>query len=282
MPRLRVGASSPPLPPQTHGSCLSLSLSLTRAPNLFSLLLSSNSSRIIPPHSHQWYFEVTDPHNTLDYPPLFAHFESFLSNIVYGKILYRLYPTLVSQSCFELRNYETRAAFEQEEEEAEETATTTIDAAVTGTRSTSSSSSCIAFMRCTVILTDVFVLAPLLYLSVLKSLRLLLPPSSSVSSSSLSPFPVFALVYSNASLLLIDHVHFQYNGLMIAMLVYAVIGVGVGGGGGGGGGGGRVGWGGGGGGEGEGRGWVACSSASAHHQRHVGFGGGGVSCNNRY
>lgn len=116
----------------------------------------------------QWYSDETSPW-TLDYPPFFAHFESFLS----------IFARFVDTTIVDLHkglNY--------------------------------SSNSCILFQRITVILSDVILLYGVhrLTRNLGKTRRVL----------------IWVLVVWSPGLLIVDHMHFQYNGFLLGILLVSL------------------------------------------------------------
>lgn len=73
-----------------------------------------------------------------------------------------------------------------------------------------SSASCVAFQRCSVIAADA--------LLVYAAYRCISGPAAQLLSPS-TRLTIFLLVVFNAGLLLVDHVHFQYNGALLGLLL---------------------------------------------------------------
>ena len=134
----------------------------------------------------KWYHDSTDDYNTLDYPPSFAYFEAFLSRVVAPL----LSPKYVSPECFELYSVE----------EGREKVT----------------KSCILFQRLSVIAVDLLFFVPA---AVYCSSRMI--PRSSSSRSSKEIALLFSMTF-NAGLLLLDHMHFQYNAFVLSLLIFSV------------------------------------------------------------
>eukprot|EP00984_Skeletonema_dohrnii_P021311 scaffold10619_cov172-Skeletonema_dohrnii-CCMP3373.AAC.2 len=134
----------------------------------------------------EWYFDDVDGGtvHTLDYPPLFALFESFLSNNYITKALLR--SGWLDERCLELLP----------------------DA------DNEPSDNCIKFHRCTVILSDVvlFIGAYLASTSIGKVLR----------DNNRPRKLTFLLIVTNPGLIMLDHVHFQYNGMMLGILLCSI------------------------------------------------------------
>ncbi|GFR42845.1 hypothetical protein Agub_g3803 [Astrephomene gubernaculifera] len=137
----------------------------------------------------KWYVEATSEW-TLDYPPLFAWFEWLLSQLA----------KLVDPAMLVVQNLEYDSP---------------------GT---------VLFQRGTVIATDVVLLTAVYALARLLSKPPAAPAAASPSPPS-TPSPpscdpagvvLFLLVGGNAGLLLLDHVHFQYNGVMMGILLWSL------------------------------------------------------------
>mmetsp|Transcript_26925 Transcript_26925/g.45820 ORF Transcript_26925/g.45820 Transcript_26925/m.45820 type:complete len:584 (-) Transcript_26925:829-2580(-) len=136
----------------------------------------------------EWYFDDVDGGtvHTLDYPPLFAFFESFLSNNYITKAL--LCNGWLDERCLELLP--------------------DVD--------NEPSDNCIKFHRCTVILSDIvlFIGAYLASTSIGKVLRDSNRPHNTLLT--------FLLIVTNPGLIMLDHVHFQYNGMMLGILLCSI------------------------------------------------------------
>ncbi|KAH3765233.1 ALG8, alpha-1,3-glucosyltransferase S-like [Pelomyxa schiedti] len=131
----------------------------------------------------EWYYVDQPSPWTLDYPPLFAYFEWALSFL--ARVID---PLLVTE----------RSPTEAEEDILEHKL------------------SIVGFMRFSVIATDSVLLLALYWFS--KTLYQHHKQKPTVWSPSLV---VFALVALNPGLLIVDHVHFQYNGLLFGILIAA-------------------------------------------------------------
>jgi len=141
----------------------------------------------------EWYFDDvggTTVH-TLDYPPLFAFFEWGLSNNFITDLL--LEKGWLDERCLELLP-------DNDNEPSDR---------------------CVRFQRATVILSDV-----LLFLG-----AYLAPVSlGGVYSASINngcgrrshPWVTFLLIVTNPGLILLDHVHFQYNGMLLGVLLISI------------------------------------------------------------
>lgn len=127
--------------------------------------------------------------HTLDYPPTFALFEYFLAN-TYA-------TTLVDNECFDMyiSDEDSRAV----------------------------GYDCVVFQRCTVIFVgDLFLLIGAWLLSrVYFSVSL----TNTVDTNAIESFQAmvsFSLVIGNSGLLLLDHIHFQYNGMCLGILLISL------------------------------------------------------------
>ncbi|GKZ01516.1 hypothetical protein MPSEU_001102200 [Mayamaea pseudoterrestris] len=133
----------------------------------------------------EWYFDdvyVSTKH-TLDYPPGFAFLESaFANNYVTRTLLQRF---ILDETCLELLN----------DNELKD----------------SISNRCVAFMRSTVIVGDL-----VLWLG---AGTMAVAVESSEASMSM---PGFLFTVLNPGLIWLDHVHFQYNGLLLGVLFLSV------------------------------------------------------------
>lgn len=133
----------------------------------------------------EWYFDDrngTTVH-TLDYPPSFAFFEYLLSNNFITKFLIQSGAVLDSRCLALLGDVDNEVGYE-----------------------------CIFFHRCTVIFGDVFYLvgAWLLYCSLFSAKGVIRYQRS---------IDVFVLTICNPGLILLDHIHFQYNGMLLGILM---------------------------------------------------------------
>jgi alpha-1,3-glucosyltransferase len=145
----------------------------------------------------EWYFDDQDGTtvHTLDYPPLFAYFERLLGNIY--NMLSQYHPYFDDDRCLErLPDHDN-------------------DVSV----------SCVVFQRCTVMfLGDVVYLAGAHVFSQAMvgsgSLSTLSKSKRKRNSSDSNSYVVLMmLLILNSGLLLLDHVHFQYNGMMLGLLL---------------------------------------------------------------
>ena len=136
----------------------------------------------------EWYFDDVNSTtvHTLDYPPLFAFFESSLSNNYITKSL--LESGLLDSRCLELLPDDNNSPSDQ----------------------------CVKFQRATVILSDVILFIGA-YLAT-KSMSMLGEEGCGRASS----YFTFLLIVTNPGLLMLDHVHFQYNGALLGLLLISI------------------------------------------------------------
>lgn len=135
----------------------------------------------------EWYFDDvsgTTVH-TLDYPPLFAFFEYLLSN------------NYITRSLLECGWLDTRCFGLLSDDNNEP------------------SDHCIKFQRATVILSDVVLFAGA-YVAT-KSISML-----GEKGCGRAPYFTFLIIVTNPGLILLDHVHFQYNGALLGLLLISI------------------------------------------------------------
>jgi len=149
----------------------------------------------------QWYFDDNDGTtvHTLDYPPLFALFEYLLSNNPLTK--WAIQAELVDQRCFEILP-------DNDNQPTDE---------------------CIFFQRFTVILSDfIFICGALAASNFVHDVR---TNSNITENSSINEkhTPILSnatistlLITLNPGILLLDHVHFQYNGMLLGLLLLSL------------------------------------------------------------
>jgi hypothetical protein len=78
----------------------------------------------------------------------------------------------------------------------------------------------VIFQRCSVIATDL-----VLFLSIGSFLAACRPPKESVAEAARSAVKdavIMAITFLNPGLLLVDHIHFQYNGFLLGLFIYSV------------------------------------------------------------
>jgi len=136
----------------------------------------------------EWYFDNVNSTtvHTLDYPPLFAFFESSLSNNYITNSL--LESGWLDSRCLELLPDDNNSPSDQ----------------------------CVKFQRATVILSDVILFIGA-YLAT-QSMSMLGEEGCGRASS----YFTFLLIVSNPVLLMLDHVHFQYNGALLGLLMISI------------------------------------------------------------
>lgn len=137
----------------------------------------------------EWYFEDIDGGtvHTLDYPPLFAFFESLLSNNYITNVL------LVRSGWLDERCLALLPDVNNEP-----------------------SINCIKFHRCTVILSDIVLFLGAYFAST--SLSTVLKLNHRPYNALLT----FLLTVTNPGLIMLDHVHFQYNGMLLGVLLCSI------------------------------------------------------------
>ena len=138
----------------------------------------------------RWYFDDVDGGtvHTLDYPPNFAYFEYFLGQVVFP--IFQLLNRNLPNNCLEL---------------LPDSNNTPTD-------------SCIVFQRSTVIMSDV-VLWVGAYVAC-KAMYFNTSSSTTTTQDTISSFmKSFLLIVYNPGLLWLDHIHFQYNGMMLGVLL---------------------------------------------------------------
>lgn len=120
----------------------------------------------------KWYYEDTSQW-TLDYPPLFAYFEWFLSHFA---VLFD--PQMLVVANLEYASFKT-----------------------------------IVFQRLSVIAGDIVLLCGAWRAGSICA------PKSSPGSAAVSVLLPMAIVLFNPALLIVDHIHFQYNGMLLGLLL---------------------------------------------------------------
>lgn len=142
---------------------------------------------------NQWYFDDVDGGtvHTLDYPPLFAFFEWGLSN------------NFVTEKLLESGWLDERCLALLPDDDNEP------------------SNRCIRFHRCTVILSDV-----MLFLGAYLASRAFSDVKKSngrrQSNNGEVEWISFLLIVTNPGLIMLDNVHFQYNGVMLGILLCSI------------------------------------------------------------
>jgi len=134
-----------------------------------------------------WYFDDVNGTtvHTLDYPPLFAFFEYSLSN------------NYITSSLLDSGWLDTRCFGLLPDDDNDP------------------SNNCIKFQRITVILSDVILFAGAY--AATKSISTL-----GEKGCGLAPYFTFLLIVTNPGLIMLDHVHFQYNGALLGLLLLSI------------------------------------------------------------
>jgi alpha-1,3-glucosyltransferase len=140
---------------------------------------------------NQWYYDTSSPNSTLDYPPLFAFFEWILSNIVMQIPYYILrffnpsHPYLaVIEKMLDVKNGVNYAPPEA-----------------------------VGLHRFTVILSDLILYWSLQRFASFWFLK---------QKKHIEYWMFMVLTFCAPGLLLVDHIHFQYNGMLFGILVYSI------------------------------------------------------------
>lgn len=133
----------------------------------------------------QWYYDDVDGQtiHTLDYPPSFAYFEYLLGNKHNPIVNALLSRGVIDERCLELLPDDDNAPSE----------------------------ACVKFQRMTVLLSDV-----VLYIAAWLASHAVHPNNSTRA------FVAAVLLVTNPGLLLLDHVHFQYNGMLLGVLLLSI------------------------------------------------------------
>ncbi|KAL3800137.1 hypothetical protein HJC23_001058 [Cyclotella cryptica] len=136
-----------------------------------------------------WYFEDLQGRtvHTLDYPPGFAWFEYFLSNNFVTTSL--VGSGWLDDKCLDLLPDDDNVPSER----------------------------CVTFQRCTVILSDVILFFGAYFVA--RSTNLNVPKGVDVEEASAL---TFLLIATNPGLIVLDHIHFQYNGMLLGLLLCSV------------------------------------------------------------
>lgn len=137
----------------------------------------------------QWYFNDVNgtTAHTLDYPPSFAYFEYILANnVITNKLVEN---EMVDSKCFELLgDHENDVGYD-----------------------------CVVFQRSTVIVSDI-----VLFLGAFMLSKALFPTKNEIAlyeSQQKARMASFLLVVCNPGLIILDHIHFQYNGMLLGILL---------------------------------------------------------------
>ena len=205
---LPTSSAPPPQLRQTHAktnpSCILLTFLLLSS--IKYLLIPSYRSTDFDVHRNwlaithhlplrEWYFEDVNGTtvHTLDYPPLFAFFEALLSNNVLTRRL--LEKKWLDRRCLELLPDDQNQP----------------------------SGRCVRFQRATVILSDgVLFLGAYLASQSIQSVEQTNGRPLLNSAATHSAWITFLLIVTNPGLILLDHVHFQYNGMLLGILLCSI------------------------------------------------------------
>lgn len=136
----------------------------------------------------RWYYDDVDGQtvHTLDYPPSFAYFEYLLSNKHNPIVNALLSHGVLDQRCLEL--------LPDDDNEPSE--------------------ACVQLQRMTVLLSDV-----VLYVAAWLASHAVHHPNPNHAQKA---FVSAVLIVTNPGLLLLDHVHFQYNGMLLGVLLLSI------------------------------------------------------------
>mmetsp|Transcript_27435 Transcript_27435/g.33246 ORF Transcript_27435/g.33246 Transcript_27435/m.33246 type:complete len:605 (-) Transcript_27435:135-1949(-) len=200
-------SKSPPLPspqqqPQEHIHSTSFLLTtLTILTCIKILLIPSYHSTDFDVHRNwlaltrtlplsEWYFDSQDGRtvHTLDYPPLFAFFEAAMSRS--GVTTWLMTRGYLDERCLE--------RLPDDDNEVSE--------------------SCVLFQRGSVILSDVVLIAG----GYLASRVVGTANSGGGGGGNVKSLVIMVLIVANPGLLLLDHVHFQYNGMLLGLLLFSI------------------------------------------------------------
>ena len=165
------------------------------------------------PISEWYYYDAngTTPH-TLDYPPLFAFFEYILStNFITNSLVTNANGGGSASSSQPWLDEQCLALLPLPSSDTTTTMTTTVASSMT----MEFSNNCIRFHRGTVIISDV-----VLFLGAYMAATSVVATSSSSSKS--SSWIAFILIVTNPGLIMLDHVHFQYNGMLLGVLLISI------------------------------------------------------------
>ena len=139
----------------------------------------------------EWYFDDYDGKtvHTLDYPPLFAWFEYSIAN--FPLMDYLLENGYLDERCLDRL----------------------------GDDDNETSHSCVVFQRLTVVLGDIVFLLGAYVAS--KNVSFVMHPDDHVAATKVN-ITVLLLLVTNAGLIILDHIHFQYNGMMLGLLLASI------------------------------------------------------------
>jgi alpha-1,3-glucosyltransferase len=143
----------------------------------------------------EWYFDTQNGKtvHTLDYPPMFAYFEAFLSNNYITRNILEDKLTLVDVRCFQMLPDSDNLVTDN----------------------------CIAFHRSTVIVSYAIYMIGAAYVA--KVVSFVWHEKNKDSSPSPTAYAIImTLLTFNPGLIFLDFVHFQYNGLLLGILLLSV------------------------------------------------------------
>ena len=145
----------------------------------------------------EWYFTTNNNTtvHTLDYPPGFAYFEYALSN---NGITSRLLADgWLDQRCFELLPDVTASIQSME---------------------------CIRFHRATVIcIGDIlFFIGAYFFATTATTTTTIIQDTTINNQATTTSYLTFFLIVSNPGLIILDHIHFQYNGMLLGLLLLSI------------------------------------------------------------
>ena len=157
----------------------------------------------------EWYFDSVNGTtvHTLDYPPSFALFEYFISNNYITSYLLSKDVDIVNENCLALLGDHENDVIGMD---------------------------CIIFQRCTVILFDIifiigsFLICQCFFFTIHQQqhgeniVTTAISSATKVSSQQKKADVAFILLISNSGLILLDHVHFQYNGMLLGILLSSI------------------------------------------------------------
>lgn len=175
----------------------------------------------------EWYFDDSHVHtrHTLDYPPAFALFESFWSNVLPPQ---RLWPYVVGRLL--VSNHKHHDANDNNDHEwtrqclqlfpsddvsvQDNSSNNSTAAMMTDVEFLQAYPACKAYLRVTVMLSDVVFWWGAWQVAA----------SSTIGSSgSRSPWTTFLLLVWHPAFLWLDHVHFQYNGFLLGIWMLSLV-----------------------------------------------------------